>query len=204
MRESLKQRIKDVYKSERVYDRDETALYGDEYVEKIASAIKNIAAESTIRFDGDAAFGSDAAHRLAFTEQSHPSSDSWIFAKDNVAKLKWIEVHQRPYPILWVQVSRVFPAWLHYYNLWKPRGDTGYLDAEIAYEPISPEWEKFFLRLEKEFEEVGIHKLNNEEMQQEVDFVFDEEYTDEEGNELPDEEPPRIITLNAAGCLFPH
>ncbi len=41
-------------------------------------------------------------------------------------------------------------------------------------------------------------------MKQEVDFVLDEEYTDEEGNELPEEEPPRLITLNVAGCLFPH
>ncbi len=204
MRDNLKQRIKDVYKSGRVYDRDETVLYGAEYVEKIASVIENVSTETTIRFDGDAAFPSDAAHRLAFTEQSHPSSNSWIFAKDNVSKLKWIEANGQPYPILWVQVSRVFPAWLHYYNLWKPRGDTGYLDAEIVDEPISPEWEKFFGLLEKEFENVGIQKLNDEEMKQEVDFVFEEEYTDEEGNDLPDEEPPRLVTLNAAGCLFPH
>ena len=204
MRDNLKQRIKDVYKSGRVYDRDETVLYGEAYIEKIASVINNLAAENTMRFDGNAAFPSDAAHRLTFTEQAHPSSNSWIFAYDNISKLKWIEGYERPYPILWVQVSRVFPAWLHYYNLWKPRGNTGYLDAEIVYAPISFEWEKFFRLLEKEFEQVGIQKLNDEEMQQEIDFVFDEEYTDEEGNDLPDEQPPRLITLNVAGCLFPH
>lgn len=204
MRDNLKQRIIDVYKSGRVYDRDETALYSEGYVEKIASVIKNVSVESTIRFDGDVAFPTDAAHQLAFTEQSHPSSSSWIFAKDNVSKLKWIEANERSYPILWVQVSRVFPAWLHYYNLWKPRGNTGYLDTEIVYEPISPEWEKFFGFLEKEFDKVGIQKLNDKQMREEVDFVFDEEYTDEEGNDLPDEEPARLITMNIASCLFPH
>lgn len=204
MRDSINQRIKEVYKSGRVYDRDETALYSSEYVGKIASAIEKVAAESSIKFDGDAAFPSDALHQLSFTEQNHPSADSWIFAKDTAAKLKWIETHQRPYPILWIQVSRVYPAWTHYYNLWKPRGDTGYLDTEIVYMPISPEWEKFFHSIEKEFADFGIQNLDDKEMQEKVDFVFEEEYTDEEGNELPDEEPPRILTLNVASCLFPH
>lgn len=204
MSASINQRIKDVYKSGRVYDRDETVLYGEDYVENIASAIKKITTETTIKFDGDAAFGSDASHQLSFTEQNHPSADSWVFAMDNVSKLKWIETHQRPYPILWIKVSRVYPAWIHYYNLWKPRGDTGYLDTEIVYAPISPEWEKFFRSIEKEFADVGIQSLSDKTMQEEIDFVFDEEYTDEEGNDLPDNEPPRIFTMNVAGCLFPH
>ncbi len=37
-----------------------------------------------------------------------------------------------------------------------------------------------------------------------VDFVFDEEYTDEEGNDLPDEDSPRLLTSSVAVCLFPH
>ncbi len=43
MRDNLKQRIEEVYKSGRAYDRDEDTLFGEEYNIKIASAIKNIA-----------------------------------------------------------------------------------------------------------------------------------------------------------------
>jgi hypothetical protein len=78
------------------------------------------------------------------------------------------------------------------------------LDTEIVYDSISSEWKKFFRLLEDEFGKVGIQKLTEEELQQEATFVFDELGYDEEGEELPDEQPLCIVTMNVATCLFPH
>lgn len=204
MKAELLERLREVYGSGRVFERKVEALYGTDYANKIADVLGIVKARTPdIRCDGDAAFPQDAKHLMAFTDALGVSSQDWTFSMGNGSKLIWIEDHHSSFPIFWLSVSRVFPAYRFYYNLWKPRGETGYLDTEITEQPFSPKWAKFHSVLFDELDRAGFWHPTNEESREIVPFVFDEECHDEEGKELPEDSPVRLVQESVGGCLFP-
>ena len=204
MRPELHDRLKAVYSSGRIYEPDESAFLGDDYEAAIVSAVKRMAGGTAIRFDGNIAFPQDRAFQLGFTEEAGLNSQVWITRLQDSQRLEWIGKHGRPFPILWLRISRIFPAFYHFYNHWAPRGDTGHLDAMTTVEPPSDEWRVFHSRMESELAKDGIVRLGGEEAAETTDFVFDEEYFDENGNEFSEEAGPRLVQASVHDCLFPH
>lgn len=202
MRPELHDRLKAVFASGRVYEPDESAFLDDDYEKSIILAVKRMAEGTAIRFDGNLAFPQDRAFHLGFTEEAGLKSQAWITHLQDPQRLEWIREHGRPFPILWLRISRIFPAFYHFYNLWTPRGETGYLDAMTTVEPPSNEWRVFCEQMEQELTKDGFIRLSGEEANETTDFIFDEEYFDENGNELPDE--PNLVQASVQDCLFPH
>lgn len=204
MRPELYDRLKAVYSSGRIYEPDESAFLGDDYEAVIVSAVKRMAEGTAIRFDGNIAFPQDRAFQLGFTEVANVNSQEWITHFPDSKKLDWIREHGRPFPILWLRISRIYPAFYHFYNLWTPRGETGFLDAEIAELPPLDEWRVFHQQMERELTQDGFICLSDDEAKETTDFIFDEEYYDETGNELPEGTGPHLVPASVQGCLFPH
>jgi hypothetical protein len=69
-------------------------------------------------------------------------------------------------------------------------------------EPPSNEWRVFCEQMEQELTKDGFIRLSDDEANETTDFIFDEEYFDENGNELPDE--PHLVQASVQDCLFPH
>lgn len=202
MKPELYDRLKAVYPSGRIYEPDESAFFDDDYEETIVSAVKRMAGGTAIRFDGNIAFPQDRAFQLGFTEEAGLKSQVWITHLQDPQRLEWIREHGRPFPILWLRISRIFPAFYHFYNIWTPRGETGHLDAMSTVEPPSDEWRVFHGRMESELTKDGLIRLSGDEANEAVDFIFDEKYFDENGNEFPDE--PNLVQASVHDCLFPH
>jgi hypothetical protein len=100
--------------------------------------------------------------------------------------------------VFWLSVSKVFPAYYFYYNIWKPRGDTGYLDTEIAELPFDADWAIFHERLISILKQAGFEQLPQDESRELVPFVFDLEFDDDDN--IDDE--GHLIPVNVCQCLF--
>ena len=201
MNPQLEARIREVYPTGKLSEPNESAYFGSEYGEKTAAAVNRAIDGSGIRFEGEYGLGREGQFHVAFTSESYPDFSSWIGAS-NLEKLSWISDRGHFYPVLWLNVSRIYPVWFRYYNIWQPRGSTGYLDAVIENKPFDEMWSAFELRLKIEFEQCGIHPLNETEKLEKT-WVTDEEYTDESGRDLPDDEV-RLERVNIWTCLFPQ
>ena len=204
MKPELLDRLKTVYSSGRIYEPDESAFLDDDYEATIVSAVKRMAEGTAIRFDGNIAFPQDRAFQLGFTEEAGLKSQVWITHLQDPKRLEWIREHGRPFPILWLRISRIYPAFYHFYNLWTPGEEAGRLDAMTTVEPLSEEWQAFHSRMESELAKDGIVRLGGDEAAETTDFIFDEEYFDENGSELPEEAGPRLVQASVHDCLFPH
>jgi hypothetical protein len=204
MKQRLVNRLKEVYKSGRLYEYCEDALFGEDYAGKVSAAIARATENTPIRCDGNHQDRSSKEFEFAFTEKEAPTSKQWIYEMRNPAKLEWISIAGRFYPIFWFRVSRVYPAYDFYYNVWQPRGASGYLDAVIAESMYSREWQTFHEKIHTEMHLQGIELLTDDEFREKVDFVLSESYEDEDGNELPDGTGPRLRRVNVHECLFPE
>ncbi|MDN5870465.1 MAG: hypothetical protein L0H73_07065 [Nitrococcus sp.] len=124
---------------------------------------------------------------------------------DNPAKLRWIEENKSPYYVVfWVKVSRVADYYVTFFNHWRPRGDTGYLDADFRQEP-SDEWRRYSKSVLDYFAEQGFLIASPELLQEKVPFVLTWG-----GDEIPDDDPrwdddafePDPVEATVYDCLF--
>jgi hypothetical protein len=67
---------------------------------------------------------------FAVTSVNVPEFDTWVFAMDNAAKIRWIAERKTSYAALMIKVSRIADYFIADFNYWRPRGDTGYLDVD--------------------------------------------------------------------------
>lgn len=104
---------------------DMAAVLGGAVLEGVQSAIVRACALNEMTCTRGLLFPRDRAWAFAITERAGPSQAEWCglwATHGNAEKIAWIARNGRPFPILWVKVSRVFPAYWCYYNLWTPRG----------------------------------------------------------------------------------
>ena len=203
MRKEIEDRIREVYPTGDIDERNEDALYGEDYLEKFRSVVREAIKDTGLRGEFLVFWDSEAGFKITITEYPHPAPSQWLFGMKNENKLAWIHENGRPFPVMWLKVSRVFPAYELYYNLWKPRGDTGYLDTEYTKSPVSDMWAVFHERLHQGMEGAGIVIIPQDEGRELVEFVTEDVYEVEDCNDLPEDAPPRKVIQNVYSCLFP-
>ena len=116
-------------------------------------------------------------------------------------------------------VSTVYPAWDCYFNLWTPRDDpTGaaqqasYLDCAMLDEAaVPPVWTSIVQKIAECCTAHGLVRLGKTELQEDVPFVTESMWTDDDGDDVEDDEdagsdeftPSREQQVcNVAQCLF--
>lgn len=203
---ALESRLRRVYASGNIDDRDCSRLPGADWGESLREVMAVAADPLGIRAEISMLFDSDPEFRLVFTEADGPKFwEGWCgFRRHtaNVDKLRWIAWLRRPFPVLWLPVSRVWPCFFHDYNLWKPRGDTGYLDIESESAPPTPQWARAQAAIEAALSAQGIHRLDRETLAERVPFIQEEMFEDEHGNDLPDDGPRVFRTVPVGQALF--
>ncbi|MEW8441916.1 MAG: hypothetical protein AB2689_27530 [Candidatus Thiodiazotropha taylori] len=122
---------------------------------------------------------------------------------NNEKKIKWIN-NNGPYVVLWLRISRVADFYYYYFNHWKPRAETGYLDADCNEKP-SPIWSGYAKSIEYKLTEQGFLLSTPDFEQQRVPFLMAWG-----GRDIPDNDPrwdddefePPPVEATIHECLF--
>lgn len=198
----LKSRIEAVYPKGVDWERDNGQLDPHDHVGRIQSAIGAICAEAPLAVTAQR--WSSPCDEFAFTSALDPEFDTWIWSMGNAAKINWIREHDKPYVVLWIKVSRVAGYYVTHFNHWRPRGDTGYLDADFREQPNAA-WQEFSGKVFAHLKAAGFELATSTMLQERVPFVLTWG-----GDEIPDDDPrwgnndfePDPVPASVYDCLF--
>jgi hypothetical protein len=200
MRAEIEQRIRAVYPTGRLEEPDIEQYLGDAYDKRIWKLLVEATQQTAVQVDANWAPETKQHNRYAFTFDADPCFLEWVHSPRQ-EKLQIIAERGRNVPVFWLSVSRIFPTYNFYYNIWKPRGDTGYLDTEITYSPFDSGWAVFHERLFSILGNAGLERLSENEWYEEVPFVLDVEFDDDDDDDEFDDEG-HLVPVNVYCCLF--
>jgi hypothetical protein len=201
MRPEIEERLQEVYASGYLNQPKSEALYGDGLWRRLLRALHAVVAEHP-RFvlNEGMSISRDKVYQVAVTEAAYPSLwKDWI-GGSNLVRTAWLDANGGTYPVLWLDVSRVWPASAYYFNLWQKRGDTGYLDADVAHAAPDDGWAAFLAALTAALCAAGIQSLAREELREAVPFVVDLVWSDDDNDDDDSEPAEEPSTLGQ--CLF--
>src|SRR5207247_1444230 len=98
-------------------------------------------------------------------------------------QLAWLKRNGEPYPVLWLNISRVADYFYRYYNHWTPRGETGYVDADCTRLPNST-WLGYQSVIEEQLQKHGFELMSKETASEETPFILERDY-----DSIPDDDP---------------
>ena len=124
---------------------------------------------------------------------------------DNAAKLHWIKQAGEPYPALWLKISRIADFFDYFFNLWTPRDDTGYLDANWTCESPNPPWTSHLHIVQATLAEYGFEHISDALARRDVPFITEKDY-----ESVPEDDPrwkddsvePAARAATLYRCLF--
>jgi hypothetical protein len=203
MRAEIEQRIKSVYPTGRLWEPSVNEYLGETYDNRIWDILNDVASQTAIQIDANRASEENPRNQYLFTFDADPCFLEWVHLP-NKEKLQVIADRGRNVPVFWLSVSKVFPAYDFFYNVWKPRGDTGYLDTEFTYSPFDSDWTIFHNRLFSVLKQAGLEQLPETEWRELVPFVFELEFDDDENDnvEIEHENEGHLVPANVYQCLF--
>jgi len=201
MTDELANLIKRVYPTGTLDGLDDSALENVPRDERLRALVQAFAAGNDLNWDIEAG---KLAYSFHFTEKLHPAFDEWIWRMDNAEKISWIQKNGAPYPVLWLQVSRVADFYYHFFNHWTPRGDTGYLDADFHQLPNAA-WAGRLSTIKERLEQAGFQFLTPEIAREKPPFVLERDY-----DSIPDDDPrwdddnfePPLVPSTVNECIF--
>lgn len=143
-------------------------------------------------------------YHFALTQKNHPSFDKWIWMMKNEEKILWIRKNNEPYPVFWLNISRIADYYYFYYNHWVPRGDTGYLEADCKKQPNGL-WLGFEKIIRSNLEIDGFIYLTDDLAREKTPYVLESD-----SDSIPDDDPrwddldfePPLIASTIHRCLF--
>lgn len=174
----------------------------DDRIQKVLVAIGQ---RFSLVFHREGLSHSDKAYNFAITEKDHPPFSTWIWNMRNPEKLAWIHANNgRPYPVLWLKISLVADYYDYYFNHWKLRGDTGYLDADFQRKPDA-RWVEYCDGVKLFLRENGFEFETDEIASEKTACVSFRDYAsisndDPRWNDV-DFEPP-LVPASIHDCLF--
>jgi len=139
MSPDLLHRIQKVYPNGTICSLDKEALKDKERDKRILVALESVSKKCNLVFEFQPF--DIPSYSICLTQADHPEFRVWLLTMDNAAKIRWITEYGSPYPVLWLKISRAFDYYYLYYNHWKQRGDSGYLDADFRDTP-NEQWKE--------------------------------------------------------------
>jgi hypothetical protein len=200
MNDDLESRIRRAYPTGLIHELDKSALESADRDDRLRRALVRATNECHLVF----AQGRYEAHayHIVITKQEHPLFDVWTSRMGDAEKIEWITANKGPYPVLWLNVSRIADHYHVYYNHWTPRGDTGYLDADCRRLP-SETWIQHEQVIRSELAANGFAYLPEHFCRESVSYVRKaEEIPDDDSRWNDDAFEPPLVTADVYDCLF--
>ena len=202
MNNLLEIRIRQVYPTGLIWEFDENQLGKNDQAARIELALSSVTKTAPLRVVLDP--GNDPLYALAITQTGDPAFGEWIWTMRNPDKTAWCKTNNRPYVVFWLRISRVADYFWFFYNHWRPRGDTGYMDADTRVTP-SEEWKQCESAICARLEENGFSLAPHELLNERVAFVLEAGY-----DEIPEDDPrwddddfsPPPVPASVYQCLF--
>jgi hypothetical protein len=198
----LQRRIQKVYPEGTISSMDEEELKDADRDKRIRTALDSVAKEWDLIYHVQPFDKPD--YSIGLTQADHPTFDEWVWSMNNAAKIRWITEHGSPYPVLWLKVSRVADFYYLFYNHWKPRGDTGYLDADFRDEP-NEHWMENQKILEGHLQKHGFSIFPDSLASQKTSLVQVRDYdsiADDDPRWNDDDFEPPLVNSTLHECLF--
>lgn len=198
----LEQALRAAYPSGEVESLNESVLVRRD-AEKIAQAITDITNDEVVRLEDE--LGDPRSFKFALTQCDHPEFDDWLWKMTNPQKIEWITRAGEPYPVLRLKLSRVAPCYTFFFNLWSPRGETGYLDANWTFDPPNALWASHLELVRTSLVAHGFKHMTDEHARTKVAFITEKDF-----DAVPEDDPrwdddafePPSVPASLYVCLF--
>jgi hypothetical protein len=136
---------------------------------------------------------------VTFPPAPHPAQ--WLVA-GRESKSTFFASGGEPFPILWVKLSVIYPAWHAYYNFWHPRdADPRYCDITYAQAPPSSDWQEAEARISNWLSDRGVDRLSETVLATDLDWLLEEEFDDEDDDE---DGASEWLPVHVKAALFGH
>lgn len=207
MRKDLEERLRAVYETGRLKRHRDDLLYDLEYREDIHNSLCARMEHLGKKVSRQPVYYGQVVFEWAITDSRYPGFSEWT-GLPYEKKVEWCGVNDRSYPVLWLQCSRVWPAYYWYYNIWsKPgAGKTGLV--ECLNEPYGDRWLPVHEEIACVMRDLNIVSLTHDELLEPAPFVMNEmwiESDDDPVDECDDEDEPTFNHLDdtvVVQCLF--
>lgn len=198
----LDARIRQVYPTGLLWEFDENQLGKDGQAARIELALGGAPISVPLRTSLEP--GNKLLYAIAITHADDPAFDDWVFGMGNPEKTDWCNTNNCPYVVFWLRISRVADYYYFHYNHWKPRGDTGYMDADHLME-ANEVWKQYERAICSNLQKQGFILAPDEMLKERISFVLEEGY-----DEIPDDDPrwddedfkPPLVPASVYQCLF--
>jgi hypothetical protein len=173
MRPEIEARLREVYADGYLDRPNKQAYSGSELWQRLRVVGDTVAKHPRFVLNERTNPTGEAVYELAVTEAASPSLwDEWLGAT-NDARTAWLDANGGTYPVLWLQVSRVWPAIAYYFNLWQKQATTGHLDTNIVHRAPDEGWHELLIAVMAALRGAGVENLSPEELLEPVPFVID-------------------------------
>ena len=202
MDQELEHSIKRIYPTGLLWERDDSQLGFNNQNFRISKFIDELLTNLPLRVAHQN--WNDPSYEFAITHKDTPLFDEWVWRMGNQEKLDWIKSNGAPYVVLLLRISRVANYYIYHYNHWKPRGDTGYLDADFRDEPES-QWKQYETEIHASLERCRFVLASTEFLRTRIPFLLDAGY-----DEIPEDDPrwdvdefnPPPVPCTLFKCMF--
>jgi hypothetical protein len=204
MSPDIEQKLRTAYPNGSIHDLFEEALINPARDERLRDVLNFITAQCPIRVASQ--LSNNLTWEYTLTQIEHPPFETWVWRMDNPAKLKWIaQSRGEHYPVFWLKFSRVADFYYCFFNLWHPRGETGYLDGRWTDDPPTAAWASYLRLIKSTLQEYDFEMLPEDVARSEVPFILEPNYDavpeDDPSWENAEFEPP-VEPSSVHRCLF--
>jgi len=193
-------RLAEVYPTGSLYEPDEDILKKSNTFDRLKPLIQFLGKKLNLHYQCSSR--EEQNYSLYFTQQNHMGFDNWIYLP-NDEKLYYIKEYGDRFPVFLMKVSKVADYYYYWYNIWVPRGNTGYLDIDLQ-EP-SQLWINHEKEINASFKSYGFDmfpkkgysiKVPNVKFQDFDSIPEDDPRWDDEDFELP------MVDAYLGDCIF--
>ncbi len=207
MRHDLEERLRAVYETGRLRRHRDDLLYGFTHRKKIHDGLCARIERLGAKVSQQPVYAGHVVFEWVITDSRYADFSEWARLRYE-KRLEWLEINDRSYPVLWLQCSRVWPAYYWQYNIWsKPHAKKKGL-IECRDEPYDDGWVPVHDEIARVMGELNIVSLSREELLEPVPFIRNEmrlEPGDGPKDKRVDHDDPRFNHLDdtaVAQCLF--
>ena len=203
MDRSLKHRLRIAYPTGMAWEPDLSMLGANAQDARLEVALGDLGQLCGVRVEPSFAPPRLVRERV-ITDSDAPAFDTWFWRMSHANKVDWIRQSDRLYVTLWLKVSRIADYYIFYFNHWRPRGDTGYVDPDHRIEP-DPRWQEIALRLDEALACHGFQKASDALVGERASFVLDEFWEEVDDDDPRLEDPdfgPSLVPTTLQTCLF--
>ena len=205
MNADMEFQIKRVFKTGFLSEFNKEVFIPDYYREFISEAVHNIC-DSCDLYYTDLSMLCQRSFKVAFGLRRHPAFGDWV-TTPRAEKEQWLLENNIEYPVLFVLVSRVWPGYYFYYNMWFLNQEKRTVDIRILEDAPDSEWAEIQENAAQILDIPGMTHYTRQELFEEVPFVIDEEWPEPVDGEDDDwdsfdEIKPTLVPASLGQCLF--